>query len=297
MTLTPTPLSTPTPELGLQKAVDADDTEGYLTTGLANSLTTIDSLFNNSTGHTHGGVHQGGPISSIPVSAIPDGSITSAKITDGTIQAIDIGTGALTTAVLADGAVTAAKIAAQTITASQIANNTIGNSQLVGGTASINVGPLSGALTGNLPNPSLAAGAALGNLAFNDINRFNYMTIGPSGSTNSTSLVDLPGTQSLASVPIFANVAWALMCISCTVSPAQSVIIGIQIDGTQYIVARDSVNVAGNIMNLFGMIPLIGIGGGGTHLVKFQWAVGGGGATATLQSDVHMYGCLLDTQR
>lgn len=83
-------MPTPTTELGLQKALDADDTADYLDTYLANSLGIIDSLFNNVTGHTHGDVHQGGPISTIPASAIPDGSITSVKIQDGTIQLVDL---------------------------------------------------------------------------------------------------------------------------------------------------------------------------------------------------------------
>jgi hypothetical protein len=94
-------MPTPTPELGLQKALDADDTADYLDSSLANSLTTLDSLFNNVSGHTHGGVHQGGPISSIPASAIPAGSITSAMIVDGTIAAVDLSAGCITTPALA----------------------------------------------------------------------------------------------------------------------------------------------------------------------------------------------------
>lgn len=104
-------MPTPTPELGLQKAIDSDDTADYLDTGLSQSLTTVDGLFNNVTGHTHGGVHQGGPINAIPVSAIPDGSITSAKITDGTIQTVDLADGSVSTAKIVDGAITTAKIA------------------------------------------------------------------------------------------------------------------------------------------------------------------------------------------
>ena len=88
----------PTPELGLSQAVDADDTADYLVTNLANSLVTMDALFNNVAGHTHGGVHQGGPITSIPASAIPLGSITSGMIADGTIQSADIAPGAITSA-------------------------------------------------------------------------------------------------------------------------------------------------------------------------------------------------------
>jgi hypothetical protein len=67
----------PTTELGLLKGVDADDTADYLVTSLANSLTTVDGLFNNVSGHTHGGAHQGGPISS---TAIANGSITNAQL-------------------------------------------------------------------------------------------------------------------------------------------------------------------------------------------------------------------------
>lgn len=96
-----------TTELNLATAVDSDDNADYLTIALANSLRTLDALFNNSTGHTHSGVHQGGPIANIPISAIPDGSITSAKIADGTI--------------------TAADLAAATITASNVANNQMTN--------------------------------------------------------------------------------------------------------------------------------------------------------------------------
>ena len=51
-----------TTELALSTAVDTDDTADYLTLNLANSLRTIDALFNNVTGHTHASAHQGGPI-------------------------------------------------------------------------------------------------------------------------------------------------------------------------------------------------------------------------------------------
>jgi hypothetical protein len=68
-------MSTPTTELGLQRAVDADDTADYLVTNLANSLTTVDSLFNNVSGHTHSGAHQGGPIATLG-----PGSVTNANL-------------------------------------------------------------------------------------------------------------------------------------------------------------------------------------------------------------------------
>lgn len=66
-----------TTELGLSTAVDSDDNADYLTISLANSLRTIDALYNNVTGHVHSGAHQGGPIAP---AAIADGSITNAKL-------------------------------------------------------------------------------------------------------------------------------------------------------------------------------------------------------------------------
>ena len=97
-------MSTPTPELGLQRAVDTDDTADYLTISLSNTLGTVDGLFNNVTGHTHSGAHQGGGIATIPASAIPDGSITSAKIADGTILNTDIAPGTIGSSELQVGA-------------------------------------------------------------------------------------------------------------------------------------------------------------------------------------------------
>jgi hypothetical protein len=137
-------MSTPTPELGLLRGVDTDDTADYLTINLANSLTTVDSLFNAATGHTHGGTHQGGPISSIPSSAIPassittaqlaDGSVTSAKIADGTIQSVDIGTRVIASANIAQGAVTTYEIADRTIAAADIAVGAITSTEIADGT-------------------------------------------------------------------------------------------------------------------------------------------------------------------
>lgn len=106
-------MSGTTTELALATAVDSDDNADYLTISLANSLRTVDALFNNVTGHVHNGAHQGGPITSIPISAIPDGSITSAKIADGTIAAVDLnaalgnfGAGAVWTPTVTQGAAT-----------------------------------------------------------------------------------------------------------------------------------------------------------------------------------------------
>jgi hypothetical protein len=49
-------------ELGLQLAVDADDTADYLTIGARQSFQTLDGLFSQASGHTHSGPHQGGTI-------------------------------------------------------------------------------------------------------------------------------------------------------------------------------------------------------------------------------------------
>lgn len=53
-------MSNLTPELNLALGVDDDDTADYLTIGLADSLQIVDGLFNQTTGHTHNGSHQGG---------------------------------------------------------------------------------------------------------------------------------------------------------------------------------------------------------------------------------------------
>jgi hypothetical protein len=56
-----------TTELNLTLAVDGDDLADYLDadpgSSLRTSLKTIDGLFNSTTGHTHNGAHQGGPLS------------------------------------------------------------------------------------------------------------------------------------------------------------------------------------------------------------------------------------------
>jgi hypothetical protein len=93
-------MSGSTTELNLRTAVDSDDNADYLTLDLANSLRTVDALFNNVTGHNHSSAHQGGPLL-IGANQIADGSITSAKIADGAIQTAD----------LADHSVTSIKLA------------------------------------------------------------------------------------------------------------------------------------------------------------------------------------------
>lgn len=85
-------MSGATPELALGTAVDADDTADYLTLTLANSLRTIDALFNNVTGHNHSGAHQGGPMGNgiVGTNQLADGSVNSAKIADLSIVGNDI---------------------------------------------------------------------------------------------------------------------------------------------------------------------------------------------------------------
>lgn len=70
-------MSGATTELSLATAVDSDDNADYLTLSLANSLRTVDGLFNAVTGHTHNGSHQGAPV---PGASIPNGSITNAQL-------------------------------------------------------------------------------------------------------------------------------------------------------------------------------------------------------------------------
>jgi hypothetical protein len=56
-----------TQELGLNLALDNDDAADYEVVYLADSLTTIDGLFNQGNGHTHSGPHQGGLIGSAAI--------------------------------------------------------------------------------------------------------------------------------------------------------------------------------------------------------------------------------------
>jgi len=77
-----------TAELNLALAVDGDDTADYLTTtgGLRGSLSTIDGLFNASTGHNHNGAHQGGSITTLNLS----GAITVGGL--ATLNSVDVTT-------------------------------------------------------------------------------------------------------------------------------------------------------------------------------------------------------------
>jgi len=114
-------------ELNLALAVDDDDQADYLVTpaGLRGSLLTIDGLFSNSTGHTHGGAHQGGTINP---SGFPDGSIPGSKLVDASVYNVK----------LVDLTVTGAKIAAATITPDKLAAGML--ESLFAGTSAIVAG-------------------------------------------------------------------------------------------------------------------------------------------------------------
>jgi hypothetical protein len=94
-------MSTLTPELNLVQVQDDDDTADYLvqTNGLAGSLAIIDGLFNASTGHVHGGAHQGGTLTAnsyadntLPGAKLVDGSVTAAKLAANILESLFAGT-------------------------------------------------------------------------------------------------------------------------------------------------------------------------------------------------------------
>jgi hypothetical protein len=90
-------MSTLTPELNLVQVQDNDDTADYLVqiNGLAGNLAIIDGLFNASTGHVHGGAHQGGTLTAnsyadntLPGAKLVDGSVTPAKLAAGMLESL-----------------------------------------------------------------------------------------------------------------------------------------------------------------------------------------------------------------
>jgi len=88
-------MTTLTPELNLIRGETSDDTSDYLTISLANSLAILDGLFNNSTGHTHGGSHQGGVLgpnslvdNTVPGAKLVDGSVTLAKLAANMLESL-----------------------------------------------------------------------------------------------------------------------------------------------------------------------------------------------------------------
>jgi hypothetical protein len=87
-----------TSELNLIQGELADDTANYLTIDLANSLNILDGLFNNSTGHTHSGAHQGAVLgansfvdNTIPGAKLADGSVTYAKLAANLLESLFTG--------------------------------------------------------------------------------------------------------------------------------------------------------------------------------------------------------------
>jgi len=92
-------MSNLTTELNLAQAVDDDDTADYLTltSGLAGSLAILDGLFNQASGHTHSGAHQGGLLGP---NSIPDNTLPGAKLVDGSVYAPKIANSTITVAKL-----------------------------------------------------------------------------------------------------------------------------------------------------------------------------------------------------
>jgi hypothetical protein len=137
-------MSGTTVELNLATAIDSDDNADYLTISLANSLRTVDALFNNLTGHNHGGAHQGGIV--VPVA----GSITSAMIADGTITTVDLAPGAVSQVVFASSLTGESTTSTSTVpmTAPVASLTTVG-------------GQLLALFTGSFYNGSVAGGAEM----------------------------------------------------------------------------------------------------------------------------------------
>jgi hypothetical protein len=84
-----------TSELNLALAVDDDDLADYLVlaAGLRGTLTTLDGLFNSTTGHNHGGAHQGGDIDP---SQFPDNTINGSKLIDLSVYGTKIAPATIT---------------------------------------------------------------------------------------------------------------------------------------------------------------------------------------------------------
>src|SRR5215471_7610254 len=203
-------MSGSTTELSLALAVDGDDNADYLVTSLANSLRTMDALFNNVSGHNHGAAHQGGTIANIPASALADGIITSAKIADGAIQtqdladsavtSIKIADGTIASGDLADGSVITQKIADNNVTTAKIGDGQVTSAKIADGT--IQTADLAGSLTLTSPttnnetansptlnNPTLA-GTVAGNPTYNG-------TVTFSGTTSFTTYTNFNNDVSL----------------------------------------------------------------------------------------------------
>lgn len=98
-----------TPELNLIQGEDDDDTADYLTIDLANTLSIVDGLFNNTTGHTHSGAHQGGILGA---NSFADNTIPGAKLVDNSVNNIKLLDLTVTGAKIADGTITGSKLAA-----------------------------------------------------------------------------------------------------------------------------------------------------------------------------------------
>src|SRR5581483_7800025 len=107
-----------TTNLGLKKAVDADNAEVYLVTDLAGSLDTVDALFVKGT------------------AAARPAAGTARRFylaTDTGVLSFDDGTNWHNLAKAGEATIVAADIANDTITATQIAANAVGSSELADG--------------------------------------------------------------------------------------------------------------------------------------------------------------------
>jgi hypothetical protein len=87
---------------------------------------------------------------SIPVSALPDGSITSAKIADGTIDTIDLKDGSVTTAKILDGTIATVDLANAAVTNAKLGADVSRTNLLTNGGFEVwqrGVGPFTGSST------------------------------------------------------------------------------------------------------------------------------------------------------
>lgn len=101
---------------------------------------------------------------------------------------------------LAQNQMTAATLAALWQTAATLGGvltGTLPNPGMAGGAAAGNVGTLGGVLTGSLPNPGLAAGAAVANIGYTPINKAGDSGIGGLSAAALTSLAGIFATANI----------------------------------------------------------------------------------------------------